>query len=151
MSSVQELDKKDPASVRKFHADLRSRISGADHWCRHPMMRRFLYTSGVEFMAEQAGAYWLIDVVMSYQPELAKHPMCCSHQFWRLVPTPEKGEGSAVVECIPDLGLPPVVSQWIEYTDFPFEDGKPFEELWVEAGCDEDGKRNVCLLLRAEH
>src|SRR6185312_14271976 len=36
---------------------------GSDGRYRHPFNRRFIYTDGVKAVAEEAGAYWLLDIV----------------------------------------------------------------------------------------
>ena len=33
---------------------------------RHPLNHQVIYTPGVHYLAEQAGAYWLIDAIASY-------------------------------------------------------------------------------------
>ena len=42
-----------PAALRQF--------TGTEKWYRHPFVRTVLYTDGVKYVAEQGGAYWLID------------------------------------------------------------------------------------------
>ena len=41
-------------------ADLRQ-FTGTETWFRHPLARKVLYTEGVQYVAEQGGAYWLLD------------------------------------------------------------------------------------------
>ena len=36
---------------------------GTENWHRHGLVRAVTYTDGVKFLAEQAGAYWLIDEI----------------------------------------------------------------------------------------
>src|SRR3990167_5297686 len=40
-------------------------FSGTENWYRHPF--GIVYTDGVQFLAEQAQAYWLIDAIASHQ------------------------------------------------------------------------------------
>jgi len=80
------------------------------------------YTDGIKYLAEKAEAYWLIDVVGSYQylPEVkATEP-----QFWQLDIAENK---SAVVTMVADSGCKPVVRQEIEFSDFPLSSIK----IWV--------------------
>ena len=89
------------------------------HWSK-----RLIYTPGVAGLAEEHGAYWLIDAVASYQgPKLArKDPRLADFQIWYLKLRPQPGmEHAAVLECWADSGADerPLVSQKIEYTDFP--------------------------------
>lgn len=68
------------------------------------------YTDGVQFLAEKAGAYWLLDVIASYRrPE--------HFQIWTLDVKGKKG----VVEMKEDTNEPVLVRQEIEYTDFPLD------------------------------
>jgi len=72
-----------------------------------------LATDGVKTVAEKAGAFWLVDAIASYQanPEVKKLAI----QFWRL----EVKDNAAVLYCVEDSGMPRIVEQEIEYTDFP--------------------------------
>ncbi len=36
---------------------------GTETWRRHPLNKKLLHTDGVEYFAEQAGAYWFIDAI----------------------------------------------------------------------------------------
>lgn len=38
-------------------------LGGSERRIRHTFNRNFIYTHGVESMAEKAGAYWLLDIV----------------------------------------------------------------------------------------
>ncbi len=71
------------------------------------------YTDGVHYLAEQAGAYWLIDAIGSYQipPRIRELPI----QFWRLRVDEDR---SALLEMGEDLPEPIVLRQEIPYTDF---------------------------------
>ena len=73
-----------------------------------------LYTDGVHYLAEHAGAYWLIDLVGSYQHKLRSVPF----QLWELKVNDDK---SALVTMREDDGLRAKVRQEIEYTDFPLQ------------------------------
>ena len=72
-------------------------------------------TDGALYVAEQCNAFWLMDAIASYQPEVQKHRRLKFAQFWTLTVNPDK---SAKLECVEDSGIPPVVTQTIEYTDF---------------------------------
>jgi hypothetical protein len=89
------------------------------HWSR-----RLVYTDGVQYLAEHAGAYWLIDLVASYQP------LGDDRQYWTLKIENEK----YTAECR-DRDNKVLVRQVIEYSDFPecllpftcyFQDGVMF-------------------------
>jgi hypothetical protein len=82
---------------------------GTEQYYRHPSGLQ--YTDGIKYLAEKAGAYWLIDLIASYQPRLE------GFQLWQL----EVSENVGIIACRADSGLPALVSQTIEYTDFPFD------------------------------
>ena len=73
-----------------------------------------LYTDGIKYLADEAQAYWLIDAIASYQPELKGIPF----QLWEL--EVEKDQ-SCCLTAREDLGKPALIEQAIAYTDFPLE------------------------------
>jgi len=93
------------------------------------------------FVAERGGAYWLIDAIASHEATNAKLKAACRNDesfdylhFWTLkVNTDQEGNRSAILTCRKDSGQPAVVTQKIEFTDFPLE------ELKVYAGNDGSG------------
>ena len=98
---------------------------------------RLLYTDGVQYLAENAGAYWLIDVVASYQHKrrVAREPF----QLWRLT---VDDNHRAIVTMRADSDQKPIVTQRIEYSDFPL----PEIELYA---CDTG--QGVPLMLKSEY
>ena len=65
-------------------------------------------------MAKEAECFWLMDIVVSYQPKLKNVPF----QIWGI-----KKEGdAALVTCKEDSDKEPIVTQKIPYTDFPLEE-----------------------------
>ena len=87
-------------------------FTGSEHWYRHWL--GILYTDGVKFLAERAGAYWLIDAVVSYQKELKD----VTFQIWTIVVSEDN---SAILQMREDSDMPVRVEQVIEYSDFPLE------------------------------
>jgi hypothetical protein len=75
--------------------------------------RGFVFTDGVKAVADQYQAYWLIDVIASYQTE--KKVRLKLFQVWTIT----SARGKAIVEMQPDLGHPVLVKQDIPITDFP--------------------------------
>ena len=77
-----------------------------------------LATDGVRMIAEKTGAFWLVDAIASYQtnPEVK----ALAIQFWTL----QVKDNEAVLYCVEDDGMPRIVEQEIEYTDFPEGDWK---------------------------
>ena len=69
-------------------------------------------TDGVKYMADAAGAWWLIDAVCSYQPEHRG----VGFQVWELN---LNGKGGAVLTMKEDKDKPALVTQRISFTTFP--------------------------------
>jgi hypothetical protein len=72
-------------------------------------------TDGVKYLAEKAGAYWLMDIIAGYQSKLKDQPF----QIWRIH---LKEGNTADVSCRPDSDQPAIVTQHIPYTDFPIHE-----------------------------
>jgi hypothetical protein len=89
-------------------------FSGTENWYRHSMISNFLYTDGVKYVAEKAGAYWLIDAIAfgQLQPAVAAE----AFQMWTLNVNLETS--SAILACEDGNGNT-VYTLNIEYTDFP--------------------------------
>jgi len=107
-------------------------FTGTEHLYMH-FTRLLHYTDGIKFMAEEAGAYWLIDAIASYQPQFKTNEGLQEFQLWNL----DVAEKTAVLTMREDSGEKPKVSQRISFTDFPFS-----IKLYVENGV---------LLLPSEH
>ena len=102
---------------------------GTEHWYRHGLARRFTYTDGVKFLAEKAGAFWLIDEIVFAQRN-KKIVACDGFQVWKLHrDVAEDGtlKSGAVLTC--DDGNDHVVyRKKIGFTDFPMADVKLYVE-----------------------
>jgi len=97
-------------------ADL-AQFTGSEQWYRHAMARDILYTDGMKYVAETAGAYWLIDEIALAQG-FDKLIAAEEFQSWKLTVnadhtatlTYEDGDGGVVF------------TKAIEFTDFPLEE-----------------------------
>lgn len=102
-----------------------SQFTGTETWHRwSPLFPKMLLTDGAQYVAENGGAhgaFWLMDTIASHQPELLKNPRLQDAQFWTLSVNPDK---TARLVCVEDSGLPPVVEQEIDYTDFDLSELK---------------------------
>lgn len=50
-------------------------FTGTNNWYRHVLVPHMLYTDGVKYFAETAGAYWLLDIVATELMQLlSKEP-----------------------------------------------------------------------------
>ncbi len=100
--------------IGKIKHELKSFI-GTQHYYK-TIVPTMVYTDGIQYLAEKCGAYWLTDLVASYQTRKFKDAN--PFQLWTI----KLLEGSqAVVTCREDTGRPNLVEQRIEYTDFPFD------------------------------
>ena len=90
-------------------------FTGTEQWYRHPIVKNTLYTDGIKYVAQKAGAYWLIDEITFQQ----YHPRIKNEEFqvWTLKVDLE--ESTARLTC--DDGNDPILlTKLIGYTDFPF-------------------------------
>ncbi|MFC1762933.1 DUF6876 family protein [Planctomycetota bacterium] len=69
-------------------------------------------TDGVQYLAEQAGAYWLIDAIFSHR---RREPF----QIWTLKKNTD--DNGAVLTMQEDSGEPIKVRQEMPFTDFPLD------------------------------
>ena len=80
----------------------------------------FKYTDGIKYLAENGGAYWLLDAIASWQ--LEKIIRCDQYlanlQFWKLKVNPDN---SAVLTCERDSD-DIACEQKIPFTDFPIQE-----------------------------
>ena len=97
-------------------ADL-AQFTGSEHWYRHAMVRDVLYTDGVKYVAETAGAYWLIDEI-TFAQRFDKLLAAEEFQSWKLT---VNADHTATLTCEDgDGGV--VFTKAIEFTDFPLEE-----------------------------
>jgi hypothetical protein len=93
-----------------------SHFTGTEKWFRHSLVSSVTYTEGVQYLAEQAGAYWLVDKIATNQlvAEIRAQPF----QSWRLTVNPD---ASATLEAEDGNGNV-LYSEFIHFTDFPMPD-----------------------------
>jgi hypothetical protein len=96
---------------------------GTEEYHRYPI-GPLLLTEGAAYLAKEAKCYWLVDAIGSYQGELFDGKLAAGRrrlrefgfQFWTLEVKEDK---SAVLSCVEDSGVEPLVVQTFRYTDFP--------------------------------
>ena len=98
-----------------------AQFTGTENYYRHALSRAYTYTDGVKYLAERAGAYWLIDVIVSHQHNLKVRAE--EFQVWKLKLN-KTGHG-AMVTCEDGNGNR-VTQQRIQFTDFPLRE----VDLW---------------------
>ena len=100
----------------KSPEEIRSELdqfTGTEHYYRH--FFGVVYTDGVKYLSEQCQCFWLFDAIASWQtdPKVMKEEF----QVWKLKVLEDK---SAILSC-EDGNYNVIVTQEIEYTDFPLD------------------------------
>ena len=90
-------------------------FSGGGEFYRNPLFRNYVYTEGVRHLAEQAGAYWLIDYILSNQ--LDQKLIAQPFQVWKML---VQDDSAAVT--VEDGNDNEIICFTIGYTDFPLEE-----------------------------
>ena len=92
-----------------------NQFTGTENWYRTLLFGDYLYTDGVKYVAEEGGAYWLIDKIFACTAHIEKLK---SEEFlvWELIRN-NKSEGAKVI-CT-DGNCNELYSEEIEFTDFP--------------------------------
>jgi hypothetical protein len=96
-----------------------NQFTGTENYYKH-WLGKIVYTDGVKYLADKADAYWLIDLIASYQPTIKNVPF----QIWVLKVNADK---SAEITMHADTNEPILVKQSIKQTAFPLDEIK----LWL--------------------
>ena len=86
--------------------DILAQSIGSENYYMH--LSGKVYTDGIQLVASTLGAYWLIDDIFRYNRKEV-------FQLWTLVVRKRR----ALLTMREDKGTPKLVSQKIDYTDFP--------------------------------
>ncbi len=90
---------------------------GSETFYRLPLFRKFIYTEGVQYVAEKAGAYWLLEKIFACESCVA----ALSDQAFTVWTLEKKPEGhGAMLTCSDGNGVN-LYAENIIYTDFPLE------------------------------
>jgi hypothetical protein len=103
-------------TVKLTPEDLRQ-FTGTGTWFRHGINRDVLYTEGAQYVAEQGGAYWLLDAIaiaQRYEAKVAAEEF----QVWTLKVA---ADHSATLSCGGGDDNN-VYTQHIPFTDFPLDE-----------------------------
>lgn len=100
-----------------------------------------LITSGVRLLAEEAGAFWLLDVIESIRPRVSKEDGFAVAEL-------SVSENDSAVFRLTDGNENELYKQEIQFTDFPFDNIKLFVALDEII---EPGKSNWVVLLPSEY
>lgn len=94
-------------------------FTGTNRYHKHlfPGLSQIHLTDGCDFIRTHCNAYWLFDAILSYQGEkILRH---VNFQLWEL--RQSKKDLSWLLTCREDSNLKPLVSQIIEFSDFPLD------------------------------
>lgn len=117
--------------------DIRAQLAqftGSATFTRHALISRMLMTEGIVYLASAAAAHWLTDAIGSYL--LDKRAQQEPFQVWRLAVDTQSRR--AVLTMTDGNGSEPIITQQIDYTDFPLA----HIDLWLVA----DGEHWVLML-----
>lgn len=108
-------------TTKTFDRTALRQFTGSENWYRHGFVRHVLFTDGAKYVADSAGAYWLLDEIAFAQK---REPAVAAEEFqvWKLSVQPDQ-TGTLVCE---DGNGHVVFTRTLDYTDFP-ERGV---ELW---------------------
>jgi len=100
-------------TAKLSEVDLRQ-FTGTEKWYRHSLNRNVLYTDGARFIAEQGGAFWLLDLIaltQRYDKRVRGEPF----QVWALSVGPDQSAKITVADGNYKL----LSTHKLAYTDFP--------------------------------
>lgn len=100
----------------ELYQALRQFMGGGEDIYKHALVKSFNYTEGVREFAQEAGngAYWLLDILAT-EPVITKHIK--DHGF--AIVQLKVIRSVAVLNVSNDIGVPPLYSRTIDFTDCP--------------------------------
>jgi hypothetical protein len=96
-----------------------AQFTGSENWYRHALVRSILFTDGAKYLADRAGAYWLLDEIALAQ-RYEKSVAAEEFQLWKLSVQPDH---TAVLACEDGNG-DVVLRKDLPFTDFPLDEIK---------------------------
>lgn len=115
-------------------------FTGSENFHRNGMNRKFIYTDGAKYVADEAGAYWLIDdiaIANAFDQNLKGEEF----QTWTLTKT-----GNSATLIATDGNDRVLYSKGIEYTDFPLDSIK-----FYVVSAEDFGVNHLMLMLPSEY
>ncbi len=110
-------------------ADL-MQFTGSQEFYRHVFNRAVVYTEGVQYLAEQGEAFWLIDSIALYigshrfNAAAAQDDRINLMHFWKLAVNEDR---TANLEARADSPDEPFITEDIPWTDFPLDEA----DIWA--------------------
>jgi hypothetical protein len=100
-------------TARLTETDL-NKFTGSENWYKHALNPGVLFTDGAKYVADEGGAYWLLDAIALCQRS-EKHVAKKRFQVWKLTVRPDR---TATLTCA-GSNSKIVYTQQLEFTDFP--------------------------------
>lgn len=90
-----------------------NQFTGTEVWYRYPLLSGYLYTEGVQHVAQEGQAYWLINDIFDHQRNItvSRHPF----QVWNLT----VNDDDSAILMVDDGDYNKITRQQIPYTNFP--------------------------------
>ena len=88
-------------------------FTGTERWFRFPLIKKYLYTEGVQYVAKTCGAYWLIDEIF-FSQKTHKFLLKEEFQIWKLTVKDSQG----ILTCEDGNGGK-LLKKDVPFTDFP--------------------------------
>jgi hypothetical protein len=104
--------------VKILKAEDLEQFTGSEHWYQHGLVRSITFTDGAKYIADQGGAYWLLDEIalaQKFNSAVSAEPF----QVWML----KVNDQQAVLTCEDGNGNV-VYMKTIPFTDFPLPETK---------------------------
>jgi len=108
-----------------------------ENWYKFSPLSPNLMTDGAKFVADNCGAYWLMDAIASYQ-----HSRSVSKENFQVWTLKKKEDGTWTLS-MHDGNNNHIIKQKIPYSDFPLDE----ITIWAER----NDLFGVTLLLPSEH
>ena len=106
--------------LRQFHG------TSMYHKHLYPGKSPLLMTDGIKFVRDTLDAFLLMDSLLIYQSHKALRDV--KFQIWELKQSPKDMTWN--LSCRSDVGTKPLISQSIEFSDFPLN----FIKIWIIDG-----------------
>lgn len=101
-------------SKAEFDPAILPQFTGTEHWYRHSLVPTVMFTDGAKYVADTAGAYWLLDEIALAQ----RYDQAVTSEEFQLWELKVARDATATLTC--DDGNGHVVySKKLEFTDFP--------------------------------
>lgn len=106
------------ATTEQLRALLDESRNGCNEYIRHPLARKFIYTDGVQEVADLCGAYWLLDIIGTEAVPALFRERQDSFATVALIEFDVKDDGGYIRATVDD-DHPAIWKKAIDYTDFP--------------------------------